>query len=152
MRVRVIIPIGSLVRTKIRNTYTTLYEGYCKNTPPHLRTYTRKKLSENIRQIVSVGRITINTDSLLQPRKDEWVNKGYKVFSFHSWFFAVILTKSKRGIIRAEIQDGFFNGDYHNDVKNTKPWDEGVVPKKKLMITESQLRRIIREAIRKIIA
>ena len=146
MRIRVIIPPNSLLKEKIKDKYTYLYNEYLR-TNPTSKSYTRGQLNTNIRNAASVGKIYVDDVQITQPRFDRWAKNGWFVIPcYNHWYFAVILTKTKKGIIRAEIQDACYEGDYHNDIMQTQPYNESII-----RIKESQLKNIIKESIRKVL-
>lgn len=69
MRIRVIIPPNSLLKTKIKEKYTYLYNEYCR-TNPTSKSYTRRQLLSNIKNAVSVG-----ANSHIIPIKNHHRNK-----------------------------------------------------------------------------
>lgn len=64
MKVRVLFKPKSQLKNKIRDTYIDLYRKFKRENPTD-KTYTRTKLQQNIRNVLSVGRISID-DVLLR--------------------------------------------------------------------------------------
>lgn len=70
--------------------------------------------------------------------------------SLRNKIFAVTFVTLRSGAVRAQIQDGIYEGYHHNDIMNTKPY-ESKTYKKAIVLTESKLRRIITESVRNIL-
>lgn len=176
MIIRVIIPPHSAIRRIIRDKYTDLYRQFHRKYPTSTA-YARIHLLQNIRNAISVGRTTVTEYQLTIPIRNDWRANGWYVIPCHEhWYFAVILTRTKKGIVRAEIQDCCYEGDYHNDVLTSKPYESIIKNwinsliievlneyiKKNIIIeskknkviglNEQQMRRIVRTVINKIIA
>lgn len=148
MKIKVVFQPGSPLRNKIKNTYTCLYKQF-KNENPHDKTYTRKKLRQNISNVLSVGRIFVDESSLRQPQYNPWVQSGWiEIPSYRHWHFAVVKKIDKRGRTFFEIQDCVYEGDYHNDTMQTQPYNESKV----IRISETILKQIIiMESIKKVL-
>lgn len=149
MQIKVIIPPSSPIRGKIRDTYTNLFRQFHRKYPMS-RAYPRTKLYANIRNATSVGRITISDLNLRTPVRKDWEANGWLVMPcYHHWYFAVVLKKTKKGTVRAEIQDCCYEADYHNDVLISKPYESK--NRKGITINESILKRVVEESIRKVL-
>lgn len=143
MQIRVVFQPKSQLRNKIKNTYIDLYRKYKRQNPAD-KTYTRTKLKQNISSALSTGRICVDESLLRQTKYNPWKQHGWMEIPPHShWYFAVKKVIDKRGMVLLEIQDCVYEGYYHNDTMNTQPYDES------RHISKSQLRKIIRESIRK---
>jgi len=127
------IPRNSKLRQSIRSFYNSLYKKF-KEQNPDDKTYTRKKLIQNIKNILSVDGTTINELDIKNSTYNEWDSKGYKEFSYNTWFFAVVVSKTVTGEVIGMIQDGHHNSQHHNDEMQTQPYDESV--KKMLSLIE----------------
>jgi hypothetical protein len=55
------------------------------------------------------------------------------------------------GETAAVAVDARYEGDYHNDTMQTKPYNESVNQKQKIVLKELQLRSMIRESIKKVL-
>ena len=124
----------SPLRNKIKDTYIHLFNEFHRANPSGK--YPRKKLNQNISNVVSVGRISIELAELKQPVFLLWKENNWSVIYWSHWYFAVVLKKTKNGTIIAEIQDCLYEGDYHNDTMRTKPYDEGLIRANKKLFFE----------------
>ena len=126
------------LRQKIVDKYTYLYTEYCKSVPLSQRTYTRSQLRNNIRNVISVGKTSVEEIVIKEPMKTEWSANGWKVIPCNKhWYFAVEFALDSHGKLFLEIQDCCYEGDYHNDTMNTKPYES--------------ITRLIREAVQPIL-
>ena len=110
------------------------------------RNYSNDKLRNNISTAISINGDYIEPSSIRNPIIQEWKAKGYKVIPFKHWFYAVQLRRMPNGETAAVAVDARYEGDYHNDTMQTKPYNESII-----RIKESQLRNIIKESIKKVL-
>ena len=61
------------------------------------------------------------------PIYNKWKEQQYKVISYGHWFYALILVKKASGEIVAKVVDALYEGDYHNDKMQTKPYESKVI-------------------------
>ncbi len=127
------IPNNSKLKQSIRSFYNSLYKQFKEQNPTD-KTYTREKLMQNIRNILSVDGTSINELDVRNSTYNEWNLKGYKEFLYNTWYFAVVVSKTINGEVIGIIQDGHHNSQHHNDEMETKPYDESV--KKALSLIE----------------
>ena len=108
------------------NKYKWLYNECLKKNPN--ATYTRKELKENIKNALSVGRCSVNLYEIKTPQITKWIdNNWYVLPCFHHWYYAVIIAKDNKGRLIAEIQDCLYEGDYHDDILTSQPYDEDLI-------------------------
>lgn len=110
------------------------------------RNYSNDKLRNNISTAISINGDYIEPTSIRYPITQEWKAKGYRVIPFKHWFYAVQLRRMPNGETAAVAVDARYEGDYHDDTMQTKPYNESIIK-----IKESQLRRIVRESIKKVL-
>ena len=147
MLIKVKIPRNSGIRQLIKSTYTELYNKF-KKANPEDKKYTRAKLSNNIRMATSINMKTVQDTDIVNSTFDDWAEAGYmQIYHFH-WYFAVSLAKGKNGQIIAIIQDAHYEGDHYNGPRLPDPYDDvNESKRRRIIITESALRKIVRETI-----
>ena len=144
MKVRVLFKPKSQLKNKIRDTYIDLYRKFKRENPTY-NTYTRNRLQQNIRNVLSVGRISIDDVLLRQSTYNPWQQNGWvEIPPYNHWYFAVLKKTDKKGRIFFEIQDCIYEAYHHNDTMQTQPYNESI-----RKINESQLRNIIKESIKR---
>ena len=167
--INVVIPRRSNIRQKVRDRYTELWEDW-KDENPNSRAYPVSKLNQNIRRALSVNGRVLNEHYFENSRYNGW--SGRKVLPWCHWYYLVRFQQDLFGNITAIIEDALYEGDYHNDTMNTKPYGESVIKpnfnlfiennnttnkfrnmnnKKVVRLTESQLHNIIAESVSQIL-
>lgn len=149
-QIKVRIPRASNIRTIIRKTYRDLYDAR-KAAMPDDSAYTRKQLEQNIKNASAInGKIVTDID-IKNSSFEDWASRGWKqLYHFH-WYFAVTLNRTRDGEIIAVVQDAHYEGEHHNDTLTSQPYDESQIRKGKIVINENDIRKMVRECIRKII-
>lgn len=109
-------------------------------------TYPLQQLYNNISTALSINGDYIDPTIIRNPIIQEWKAKGYRVIPFKHWFYAVQLRRMANGETAAVAVDARYEGDYHNDTMQTKPYNESII-----RIKESQLKNIIKESIKKVL-
>ena len=122
------------LKNKIKNKYIYLFNEFHRTNPAGK--YPRKKLNQNISNVISVGKISIELTELKQSVILQWKENNWFVLYWNHWYFAVMLKKTKNGTLIAEIQDCLYEGDYHNDTMETEPYVEGLIRKNKELFYE----------------
>ena len=79
------IPNNSKLKQSIRSFYNSLYKQFKEQNPTD-KTYTREKLMQNIRNILSVDGTSINELDVRNSTYNEWNLKGYKEFLYNTWY------------------------------------------------------------------
>ena len=110
------------------------------------RNYSNDKLRNNISTAISINGDYIEPTLIRNPIIQEWKAKGYRVIPFKHWFYAVQLRRMPNGETAAVAVDARYEGDYHDDTMQTKPYNESII-----RIKESQLMNIIKESIKRIL-
>ena len=126
--------------------YTALYHQRRKALG---RAYPRTQLIANIRSALSCNGDYIDEINIKEPIVNKWKTAKFKVYHYKHWYYAIKLMLSPNGDTIAVAQDALYDGDYHNDTMETKPYES--ITKKQVIITESRLRHIITETIRKVL-
>lgn len=144
--IEVVIP--SSVQKIVTNKYVRMYQNLHRSQG---RAYPRAQLINNIRIAPSINGDYIEPSIIRNPIIQDWKAKGYRVIPFKHWFYAVQLRRMANGETAAVAVDARYEGDYHNDTMQTKPYNESVNRKLKIILKESQLQRIIRESIKKVL-
>lgn len=109
--------------------------------------YTRAKMLGNIRSAIGVNGTFVEPTDIRNPILSGWQKNGYKVWPHDHWYYAVRLMQNSNGDPIAVIFDAEYEGDYHNNTMQTKPYSESKIRNVNFVITESQLRQIIRESL-----
>ena len=109
--------------------------------------YTRARMLDNIRAAIGVNGTFIESTDIRNPVLLEWQRNGFKVWPHNHWYYAVRLMQDNNGDPIAVIIDAEYEGDYHNNTMQTKPYSESKIRYGGFGITESQLRQIIRESL-----
>ena len=133
------------VRKIVRDKYTELWQEW-KNENPNSRAYPISKLNQNIRRALSVNGRVLNEDYFENSRYNGW--SGRKVLPWCHWYYLVRFQQDQFGKITAIIENALYEGDYHNDTMNTKPYGEGLIRKS---LIENRLKRIIYESLIKVL-
>ncbi len=147
--IRMLLPRGHSLRNKIVETYSHLYNEW-RRTHIGSSAYTVRQLNTNIRNAYSVVRQSFPETSFKLSTYAPWAANGWYEVYYSHWYFAVTFVTLRSGAVRAQIQDGIYEGYHHNDIMNTKPY-ESKTYKKARVLTESKLRRIITESVRNIL-
>ena len=147
--IRMFLPRGHSLRNKIVETYSHLYNEW-RRTHIGSSAYTVRQLNTNIRNAYSVVRQSFPETSFKLSTYAPWAANGWYEVYYSHWYFAVTFVTLRSGAVRAQIQDGIYEGYHHNDIMNTKPY-ESKTYKKAILLTESKLRRIITESVRNIL-
>ena len=134
------------VSSKVVQKYTSLYRQMRRKTGS---AYPRAKLIENIRSALSCSGEFIDEMDLRKPIIPRWDAANFKVYHYRHWYYAVKLMLNVKGDMIAVTQDALYEGDYHNDTMETKPY-EGV-QNRKVVLSEARLRAIIKNAIRRVL-
>lgn len=149
-QIKVKIPKASNIRTIIRKTYRDLYDAR-KAAMSDDSAYTRKQLEQNIKNASSINGKVVSDIDIKNSSFEEWASSGWKqLYHFH-WYFAVTLNRTMGGEIIAVVQDAHYEGEHHNDTLTSQPYDESQNRNGKIVINECDIRRMVKECIRKII-
>lgn len=105
------------------------------------RAYPIAKLRQNIANALSINGGYVDPHKLKEPLYNVWVANKYKVLPYNHWFYAVRLMINSQGEVIARVVDALYEGDYHNDTMQTKPYENKVL-----------INRIISETISKYIS
>ena len=117
---------NSKLKDSICQFYIGLYKQF-KAQNPNDKTYTREKLFQNIREILSIDGKNINQKLLRNSIYYSWDNNGWKEFQYKTWYFAITIHKMPNGSTIGIIQDGHHNSNHHNDKMETQPYDESII-------------------------
>lgn len=159
------IPKDSSIRQKIRTVYTDLHKLW-RQENPYSALYTVAKLRQNIRNALSIHGRVFKEERFSHSRYNKWGN-GIVIFYSH-FYWLVNFRQDRKGNIIADVEDACYEGNYHNDTMNTKPYGESIsrepsmntitehkdntiANKEVIRLTEQQLYRLISECVKKII-
>ena len=121
--ITVVISKASNVRRTIKERYQELYQEW-KIENPGSKNYTRIQLNTNIKNALSVNGKSFDEHQFRQAAIDKW--RGEKVLPYAHWYFLVRFQNDKSGNIYGIIEDACYEGDYHNDNMNTRPYNEAL--------------------------
>ena len=148
--IRIIVPKALHLHDIIQAKYTELYRQW-RHANPTSQNYPLVKLRQNISNAYGVVRQSFPQSSFKQSTFTPWHDKGlYELYYFH-WYFAISFVKDKRGNIRAQIYDAHYEGEHHNDTLTSQPYDESRTTRGKILIKESDIRKMVRECISRIL-
>lgn len=134
----VLVVIPNFIAIKVSRKYTTLRRQMRRSTG---RAYPIAKLRQNIANALSINGGYVGPHKLKEPLYKAWVTNIYKVLPYNYWFYAVQLIINPQGEVIARVVDALYEGDYHNDTMQTKPYESKVL-----------IKRIISETISKYIS
>lgn len=167
--IKVVINNKSNVRSLVRERYRELFQGWRRENPSS-RAYTLTRMNSNIRNVLSVDGKEFEEHQFKRANITRW--SGRNVLPFAHWYFLVRFQEDLYGNKYAIIEDACYEGDYHNDSMNTKPYGESKLHKAQLFLenkdrntlkhttrtnkkvvrlTESQFKQMLVECITKII-
>jgi len=119
----VLVIITPPIAIKVSRKYTNLRRQKIRSTG---KAYPLTKLKQNIAQALSVNGDYVDPIELKEPIYNDWILKNYKVLHYGHWFYAVQVMTGAEGEIIAKVVDALYDGDYHNDKMETKPYDESI--------------------------
>lgn len=110
------------LKAKIANKYLSLYREY-RRYYPQRKDYTYRQLRQNIAIVASIINSTVESHSLHNSTFIPWLENDWKQLYFNHWYFALTV-EEVNGTPTAIIQDAHYEGDHHNDILLSKPYDE----------------------------
>lgn len=84
--IRVVIPVA--IQRLVNEKYVELYTQMKMATGS---TYPRRKLIDNIRNVLSINGGYIEPSQLKEPTINNWKNIGNKVLQYNNWYYGVVL-------------------------------------------------------------
>lgn len=128
--------------------YVEHYKKFKKENPNGR--YTRKQLRTNIRNAISINGTTATERDIRETTISNWKSNEWKEVKFLHWYFALKLIRKPNSEIVGAIMDALHESRHHNDIMQTSPY-ESQLRNRKTIITESQLRLIIRKTLRRVL-
>lgn len=122
MLIQVKVPKSVGLQKKIIEKYTYLYWEY-RRFYPDRKEYTYKQLRNNIAEVASIVNAFIDSHEVRNSTFIPWLDHNWKQFYYKHWYFAVII-EHIQGIPTAIVCDAHYEGDHHNDIILSKPYDE----------------------------
>ena len=122
MLLQVKVPKDLCLRQRIVDKYTILYREY-RRYYPERKDYTYKQLRQNIAMVASIANATIDSHDVHSSTYIPWLDNDWKQIYYHHWYFALQITKLN-DVPVAIVQDAHYEGDHHNDLLLSKPYDE----------------------------
>ena len=142
IEIRIPNSISQIVVSK----YTTLYNQRRKKLG---KAYPRTALIDNIRSALSCNGAVVQPIDLKEPRVNKWKGLGYKVYHNNHWYYAVVLRLAANGTVKAIAKDALYDGDYHNDSLETKPYESK--QHQTISLTESDISWMVKETVRRLL-
>ena len=116
----ILVVIPQSIAIKVSRKYTNLRRQMKNNEG---RTYSIEKLKQNISNALSINGQYIDSYKLREPVLETWVANGYRVLNYNHWYYAVFLFTNPKGEVVAKVVDAIYEGDYHNNKMQTKPYE-----------------------------
>ena len=121
------VKLTKYIKDKIVNYYTELYYKRLERYPND-KSYTKKRLQQNIRNAKSIDNSIVTDSDITQPIYIPWINNGWKEIKANNWHYAIVLLNDGKGTIVAKGQDAHHKNDNHNDIMQTQPYtDESII-------------------------
>lgn len=121
MKLQVRVPKSLGLRQTIVDKYTNLYREYRRYYPDR-KDYTYKQLRQNIAEVASIVRAEVEIEEIRRSTFIPWLDKDWKQLYFKHWYFALSIEKVDDNYV-AIVRDAHYEGDHHNDILLTKPYD-----------------------------
>ena len=122
MQLRVRVPKSLGLRRRIVDKYTSLYREY-RRYYPQRKDYTYHQLRQNIKEVASIVHATIDSHEIHNATFIPWLDNDWKQFYFKHWYFALEIVVID-DVPTAIVCDAHYEGDHHNDILLSKPYDE----------------------------
>ena len=121
MKLQVRVPKSLGLRQTIVDKYTNLYREYRRYYPDR-KDYTYKQLRQNIAEVASIVRAEVEIEEIRRSTFIPLLDKDWKQLYFKHWYFALSIEKVDDNYV-AIVRDAHYEGDHHNDILLTKPYD-----------------------------
>lgn len=118
----VLVVIPQSIAIKVSRKYTNLRRQMLRSR--ERRPYPISKLKQNIANALSINGGYIDPHDIKEPLYNDWITKKYKVLPHNHWYYAIQLMIDSKGETIAKVVDALYEGDYHNDTMETKPYEE----------------------------
>lgn len=120
---QLIVKVPKTLRLKniITDKYTQLYREYRRYYPAR-KDYTYRQLRQNIAEVATIVSATIDSGNVHTSTFTPWFDNGWKQFYYKHWYFALTIeTLNDKPI--ALVHDAHYEGDHHNDILLSRPYD-----------------------------
>lgn len=121
MIVQIRVPKDLGLRHKIVDKYTFLYREY-RRFYPERKDYTYQQLRKNIADVASIVHKSVDTQDIRTATFIPWLDNDWKQYYFKHWYFALSV-EMLNGVPTAIVKDAHYEGDHHNDLLLSKPYD-----------------------------
>lgn len=132
MKKMVLVVIPQSIAIKVSRKYTNLRRQMLRSR--ERRPYPISKLKQNIANALSINGGYIDTHDIKEPLYNDWIVKNYKVLPYSHWYYAIQLMIDNKGETIAKVVDALYEGDYHNDTMETKPYEENKLSINRIII------------------
>ena len=122
MQLKVRVPKSLGLKQKIVSKYSYLYHEY-RRFYPGRKDYNYRQLRHNIDEVAAIVNSIIESSEVRSSIFIPWLDNGWKEFYFKHWYFAITVEIIDNLPI-ALVQDAHYEGDHHNDVILSKPYDD----------------------------
>lgn len=112
--------LSKIARDKVVKKYTSLYQAMKKKMG---KAYPRNQLIANIKNALSINGRSVDISQLSVPIYNSWKSNEWKVIKYRHWYYAVRLVQKQDGTVIAYGVDALYEGDYHNDKMQTRPYE-----------------------------
>lgn len=115
------VPKDVGLKQKIVNKYTYLYNEF-RRFYPERKGYTYQQLRRNISQVAAIVNTEISSSDIHTSTYIPWLDNDWKQYYYKHWYFAITVEEIS-GVMTAIVRDAHYEGDHHNDVLLSKPYD-----------------------------
>lgn len=121
MLLQIKVPKELHLKQRIVDKYTWLYSEY-RRFYPEKKDYTYKQLRRNIAEVASIVNTMVDTNDMHSSTFTPWLDNGWKQLYYRHWYFALIIVVVD-GSTTAVVMDAHYEGDHHNDILLSAPYD-----------------------------
>lgn len=121
MLLQVKVPKELRLKQRIVDKYTWLYREY-RRFYPEKKDYTYKQLRRNIAEVASIVNTMVDTNDMHNSTFTPWLDNGWKQLYYRHWYFALVIMEIN-GDSKAVVMDAHYEGDHHNDILLSTPYD-----------------------------
>lgn len=115
------VPKDIGLKQKIVEKYTFLYREY-RRFYPERKDYTYKQLRKNISEVAAIVNSNIDSSAIHTSTYIPWLDNDWKQFYYKHWYFALTI-ENVSGVLTAIVRDAHYEGDHHNDILLSKPYE-----------------------------
>ena len=121
MLLQIKVPKDLGLKQKIVSKYTYLYREY-RRFYPERKDYTYQQLRNNIAEVASIVNSSIESRDVHISTFIPWLDNDWKQYYHKHWYFALTIEMIS-GKPVAIVKDAHYEGEHHNDILLSKPYD-----------------------------